>query len=167
MVCTSDQEELYCCNELHLGCGLKSVSGNSFQPAMRCILMKCLCICILVYNLGCRLKRGDLLECSLVGELACQLQVPDVDQTLANPAPSGKHSSLRGLFLKQKSLSLALPNPQGVSGGSVLQTDRKEQSSVILRKFSGVEAGDDGVGALGWGNSSRSLTKCSCLLHGA
>lgn len=57
------------------------------------------CICIVVYNLGCRLNRGDLLECSLVGELACLLQVPDVNYTLANPAPAGKHSSLRGLFL--------------------------------------------------------------------
>lgn len=38
-------------------------------------------------------------------------QGPSEDQTLANLAPVEKHSSLQGLFLKQKGLSLASPIP--------------------------------------------------------
>ena len=74
------------------------MSGGSFQPAMRYGLMKCLCIC----HLGCGLSRGDLLECSLVGHPACQLHSPDVDQTLANPAPAGKRSSLEASFSNRR-----------------------------------------------------------------
>ena len=139
MVCTSDREELYRCNELQLGCGLRSVSGSSFQPAMRCILMKCLCICIVVYNLGCKLNRGDLLECSLVGELACLLQVPDVSQTLANPAPAGKHSSLPGLFLDTRASAWPYLIPEVCRERLFRrQMKRKEYPSLSLRNFSGV-----------------------------
>lgn len=82
--------------------------------------MKCLCICILVDNCGCKLRRQGFIRVLSSGTAGLPAQGPREDQTLANPAPPEKHSSLQGLFLKQKGLSLASPIPWGVTVETVL-----------------------------------------------